>query len=103
MVSIKAGCFQMGSKVGDPDELPVHEICISSFKLSKYEVRQKNYQAVMKVNPSENVGADHPVDSVSWLDARIIAKKWDFDCLVKPNGNMQPAEGHKQNFIGATK
>ena len=78
MVSIKAGCFQMGSKVGDPDELPVHEVCISSFKLSKYEVKQKNYQAVMKVNPSENVGADHPADSVSWLDARDYCKKMGF-------------------------
>ena len=78
MVSIKAGCFQMGSKAGDSDELPVHEVCISSFKLSKYEVRQKNYQAVMKVNPSENVGADHPADSVSWLDARDYCKKLGF-------------------------
>ena len=43
MVSIKAGCFLMGSKVGDPDELPVHEVCISPFKLGAYEVRQKNF------------------------------------------------------------
>ena len=75
MVSIKAGCFLMGSKMGDPDELPVHEVCISPFKLGAYEVRQKNFQAVMGVNPSENVGADHPVDSASWLDARDYCKK----------------------------
>ena len=75
MVLIKAGCFLMGSKMGDPDELPVHEVCISSFKLGVYEVRQKNFQAVMGVNPSENVGADHPVDSASWLDARDYCKK----------------------------
>jgi formylglycine-generating enzyme required for sulfatase activity len=75
MVSIKAGCFLMGSKMGDPDELPVHEVCISPFKLGAYEVRQKNFQAVMGVNPSENVGADYPVDSASWLDARDYCKK----------------------------
>ena len=51
MVSIKAGCFQMGSKVGDPDELPVHEVCLSSFKLSKYEVNQKNYQGCYETQP----------------------------------------------------
>ncbi|SVC11462.1 uncharacterized protein METZ01_LOCUS264316, partial [marine metagenome] len=75
MVLIKAGCFKMGSKEGDVDELPVHEVCISSFKLGKHEVRQKNFQAVMGINPSENVGPDHPVDSVSWLDARDYCKK----------------------------
>ena len=32
----------------------------------------------MKVNPSENVGADNPVDSVSWLDARGYCKKLGF-------------------------
>ena len=43
MVTIQGGCFQMGSNAGDPDELPVHEVCISSFKLGKYEVNQKNF------------------------------------------------------------
>lgn len=75
MVLIKAGCFKMGSEKGDVDELPVHEVCISSFKLGKFEVRQKNFQALMGINPSENVGPDHPVDSVSWLDARDYCKK----------------------------
>jgi len=75
MVPIRAGCFKMGSKQGDIDELPVHEVCISSFRLGKYEVRQKNFQAAMGVNPSENIGPDHPVDSVSWLDARDYCKK----------------------------
>ena len=75
MVTIKGGCFQMGSNAGDPDELPVHEVCISSFKLGKYEVNQKKFQSIMGVNPSENVGADHPVDSANWLDARDYCQK----------------------------
>jgi formylglycine-generating enzyme required for sulfatase activity len=29
MVAIPAGCFQMGSGQGDPDERPVHKVCIS--------------------------------------------------------------------------
>ena len=51
MVPIKAGCFQMGSKAGDPDELPVHEVCISSFKLSKYEVKQKKISSCYESQP----------------------------------------------------
>ncbi len=69
-VQIEAGCFMMGSEKGDMDEKPVHEVCISTFKLGKYEVMQKNFQAVMKYNPSENTGADHPVDSVDWEGSR---------------------------------
>ena len=70
LVQIKAGCFMMGSERGDLDEKPVHEVCISTFQLGKYEVMQKNFQAVMDYNPSENVGADLPVDSVDWEGAR---------------------------------
>jgi len=75
MVAIPAGCFQMGSGQGDPDERPVHKVCISAFQMGKYEVQQKNFQAVMGTNPSQNVGADLPVDSLTWDEASDYCKK----------------------------
>ena len=75
MVEIPAGCFQMGSDNGDPDERPIHKVCLSKFQMGKYEVRQKNFQAVMGTNPSQNVGADLPVDSLTWDEASDYCKK----------------------------
>ena len=75
MVVIKGGCFQMGSDSGGPDERPAHKVCLSSFKIGKYEVRQKFFQNIMKNNPSQFPGADLPTDSVSWEDARDYCKK----------------------------
>ena len=56
LVAIPGGCFQMGSQLGDPDEQPVHKVCLSPFKMGKYEVRQKFFQTVMGYNPSTYVG-----------------------------------------------
>ena len=70
LVTVPGGCFKMGSEKGNQNELPVHEVCISTFKLGKFEVSQKNFQSVMKFNPSQLIVSNHPVDSVSWLDAR---------------------------------
>ncbi len=75
MVVIPAGCFQMGSERGNPNERPVHKVCLSSFQMGKYEVRQRNFQAVMGTNPSQNVGADLPVDSLTWDEAGDYCKK----------------------------
>ncbi len=75
MVVIPAGCFQMGSDQGNPNERPVHKVCLSSFQMGKYEVRQRNFQAVMGTNPSQNVGADLPVDSLTWDEAGDYCKK----------------------------
>lgn len=74
LVSIAGGCFQMGSNVGDLDEKPVHEVCLSPFRIHKYEVSQKYFQSVTGTNPSENIGADLPVDSVTWDEARDYCK-----------------------------
>jgi sulfatase modifying factor 1 len=75
MVVINEGCFQMGNDLGGPDERPAHKVCLSSFKIGKYEVRQKFFQNIMKNNPSQFPGADLPTDSVSWEDARDYCRK----------------------------
>jgi len=74
LVAIPGGCFHMGSDLGDPDEQPVHKVCLSPFKMAKYEVRQKFFQTVMGYNPSQYVGGDLPVDTVSWEGARDYCK-----------------------------
>ncbi len=78
-VFAKGGCFKMGDTVGDgePDEKPVHEVCVSDFYLGKYEVTQKQWEKVMGSNPSAHstCGPDCPVDSVSWNMAQEYITK----------------------------
>ncbi len=75
MVEVKGGCFQMGSNKGAASERPVHEVCLKSFQLDKYEVSQGLFQSVMGHNPARFKGADRPVDRVTWHEARDFCKK----------------------------
>ncbi len=75
MVTIKAGCFMMGSEKGHLDERPVHEVCLAKFEMDQYEVSQKSFQDVMGDNPSLNLGANNPVDSVTWFEANQYCKR----------------------------
>ena len=103
MIRVDAGCFLMGSKNGDLDEIPVHKVCISTFKLGKYEVMQKNFQAVMRANPSENVGPNHPVDSVSWIDARDYCKKLGLRLPSEAEWEYSARAGTKTDFYWGSK
>ena len=49
----------------------LHKVTLTnSFDLSKTEVTQQQYQALMDKSPSSNSGcADCPVENVSWIDA----------------------------------
>lgn len=51
MVLVAGGCFQMGSAAGEPDEKPVHKVCMDDFYMDKYEVTQGAYGKVMGGNP----------------------------------------------------
>ncbi len=72
LVLINGGTFQMGSPANEPereaDEVS-HEVTVDSFYLAATEVTQREYQSVMGENPSENQGADLPVETITWYDA----------------------------------
>jgi formylglycine-generating enzyme required for sulfatase activity len=75
MVQIPSGTFQMGSNEND-DEKPIHSVTLSSFKMSKYEVTQKQWTDIMGTNPSSFKNCDNcPVENVSWNDVQGFIKK----------------------------
>ena len=68
-VLIPPGEFMMGSEYGG-SEKPLHCVTISNaFYMSKYEVTQAQWRAVMGNNPSTSEGDNLPVETVSWDDA----------------------------------
>lgn len=87
-ILIPAGEFKMGREIGpgsagrpdlwevtiaDLDERPVTQVRISSdFFMSKHEVTQRQWEAIMGDNPSRNnsCGPDCPVEQVSWWDVQ---------------------------------
>ena len=79
-VLIPGGCFQMGSPPSEDgrydDEGPVHEVCVDSFYMGKYEVTQGEYQRITGSNPAKfKSGSDYPVEQVSWNDAQSFISK----------------------------
>jgi len=75
MVAVKGGTFQMGSNDGADDEKPVHTVTLSNYYIGKYEVTQKQWQAVMGNNPSYFKGDNLPVEQVSWYDVQAFLRK----------------------------
>jgi len=78
LVLVKGGCFQMGDNFGDGfrSERPVHEVCVDSFYMGKYEVTQQEWYAVMGWNPSYFKRCnDCPVDSVTWNDTQAFIRR----------------------------
>jgi formylglycine-generating enzyme required for sulfatase activity len=78
MVYIPAGEFMLGSDNHASDERPVTRVSHPRpFLLGKYEVTQGQYEVVMEANPSvfKQVGANAPVEGVSWNDAMAFCRK----------------------------
>jgi formylglycine-generating enzyme required for sulfatase activity len=68
--------FDMGSKVGLPQEMPLHEVTFRyPFDMAKYEVTQELYHVIMGTNPSKWAGPRNAIEKVSWHDANAFCKK----------------------------
>ncbi len=82
MVLMPPGTFTMGSPMDESGradwEWPPHEVAITEpFYISKYEITQAQWEAVMGTNPAKlhGVGDDYPVYYVSWNDCREFIDK----------------------------
>ena len=71
MVRIPGGSFTMGAADGRPDEKPAHQVTLSPFAISKYEITNELYE---KFNPDHARHRDgyswrnrEPVIYVSWI------------------------------------
>ncbi len=85
MQKIEGGVFTMGQNDPDiggsgnsADEAPIHSVTVSGFYISKYEVTQNQWFAIMGTNPSffQNCG-NCPIEGISWNDIQIFLQKLD--------------------------
>ena len=93
MVKCPEGSFIMGSpenELGREDRLDekLHSVIISKpFYIGKYEVTQSQYSALMDENPSRFIGANNPVETVSYEDAKAFCDKMNLKYLnILPKG-----------------
>lgn len=79
----KYSTFQMGVP-GNPskqpkftDAAPVHQVSLSTYWISKYEVTQEEYEAVMGASANHSLikGKDLPVTNVSWNDVQKFCER----------------------------
>jgi len=68
-IHVEGGYFRMGDLYGLNSENIVHNVELSDFYISKYEVTQKEWYDIMKKNPSLFKGDNLPVECVSWYEA----------------------------------
>ena len=73
MVFVEGGSFDMGATTEQgsdayDDEYPVHSVTLDGYYIGKFEVTLELWEAVMGSKPSSNVGAQYPVENVTWED-----------------------------------
>ena len=70
------GCTAEQGSDCNAGEKPAHSVTVSTFSISKYEVTQAQWQAIMGNNPINFIGCPQcPVERVSYEDIQAFLKK----------------------------
>lgn len=80
MVHVTGGTFKMGTIEEKTVEqsgsaVPQHLVTLSDYYISRFEVTQQEWAAVMGTTPSNDVAPDHPVDNITWNDCQAFIQK----------------------------
>ncbi|MBQ6328765.1 MAG: formylglycine-generating enzyme family protein [Kiritimatiellae bacterium] len=79
MIWCAPGSFAMGSpdtELGRLDDETRHMVSIKrGFWLGKYEVTQRQWESVMRSNPSRFKDPNRPVETVSWHDCEMFLRR----------------------------
>ncbi len=67
--------FNMGRDDGPASERPAHRVALKPFCISRYEVPQNLWQAVMGTNPSRWKGPRNSVEMLTWDEANEFCKR----------------------------
>jgi formylglycine-generating enzyme required for sulfatase activity len=76
-VLVEGGTFAMGSDSGAEDERPMHDVALSSFYMSRYEVTKalfETYRRGMRDVPGMGAEGREPVVDVTWQQAVDFCK-----------------------------
>jgi len=75
MVTVQGGRFAMGGNK-NKNEMPIHNVTLSSFKIAKYETTRAQWQKVMGSNSSGGKECmDCAINAVGWDDVQTFIKK----------------------------
>jgi len=100
LVLLPGGKFTMGSPSSEEgrqeDEGPLHEVALSPFFISKYEVRQEEWERVIGSRSALFEGHNLPVESVNWNECRAFCTscglslpseaQWEYACRAGTTG-----------------
>ncbi len=89
-VLLPEGTFWMGNDKGDSTEKPLHQVTLSAFLISKYEVTQTVWEKIMKNNDSFHKNPQNPVECITWEDCQKFCRRtglklpsesrWEYAC-----------------------